>query len=77
MDIALDFYGPWLQLLLALGLPLLLIGTPATFLLKRGSPGRWLMGRIALLGWALAISSVALRVILGVLQDAFAGLPGM
>ena len=70
------FYGPWLQLMLWVGLPLLLFGTPSTFLFARGSFWRWLVSRFALGGWALVLLSVALYYILRIFQDAASKFPG-
>lgn len=72
MEAANDFYGPWLGLMLWIGLPLLLVATPFMFFFERGSVARWLVGRLALFGWASVLLSVALRLIFRVLQDAFA-----
>jgi len=63
-------------LMLWIGLPLLLFGTPTIFLFERRSFMRWLMARVALWGWGLVLLSVALRIIIRILQDAFTNLPG-
>lgn len=72
-----DFYGPWLRLMLEVGVPLLLLGTLAMFLFERGSFPRWLTGKFALIGWTLTLLSVGLYFIIAILQNMFAGLPGM
>ena len=71
-----SLYGPWLRLMLQIGLPLLLLGTPAMFFFERGSTPRRLIGRVALCGWALVLLAVALYFIIRILQDAFTSLPG-
>lgn len=76
METVSSFYGPWLNLMLWIGLPLLLLGTPALFLFERGSFMRWLTARIALWGWGLVLLSIAVRIIMRILQDAFTNLPG-
>lgn len=77
METVWEFYGPWLRLMLVVGLPLLLLGTPVMFLSEGGSFTRWLTGRFALVGWTLVILSVGLYFIIRVVQDAFTNLPGM
>jgi hypothetical protein len=71
-----NLYGPWLKLMLQIGLPLLLLGTPAMFFFERGSTPRRLIGQVALWGWALVLLAVALYFILRILQDAFTNLTG-
>lgn len=71
-----NLYGPWLRLMLQIGLPLLLLGTPAMFLFERGSTPRWLLSKLALGGWTLVLIAMALYFILQVLQEAFMNLPG-
>lgn len=71
-----NLYGPWLRLMLQIGLPLLVLGTPAMFLFERGSTLRWLISKFALGGWALVLLAVALYFIIHILQDAFTSLPG-
>ncbi len=77
MEAVWDFYGPWLRLMLLIGLPLLLLGTPGMFLFERGSSLRRLIGQLALWGWGLVLLAAALYFIIRILQDAFASLPGM
>lgn len=76
MEAAWEFFGPWLSLMLWVGLPLLVVGMVATLLFERGSFLRWAIGRAALVGWALALLAVAGYLILGVLGAAFSNLPG-
>ena len=64
-------------MMLQVGLPLLVLGTPAMFLFERGSTPRRMTGKVALCGWALVLLSAALYVILLVLQDMFANVPGV
>ncbi|MBA3423836.1 MAG: hypothetical protein H0U04_04685 [Rubrobacter sp.] len=71
-----SFYGPWLGLMFWIGLLCLLLGTPALFLFERRSFLRWLVGRIDLFGLALVLLSVALRIIIRVLEEMFTNLPG-
>lgn len=72
-----SFYGPWLRLMLQIGMPLLLLGTRAMFFFERGSTMRRLIGQFALWGWSLVLLCVALYFIIRILQNAFANLPGM
>jgi hypothetical protein len=51
-----NLYGPWLRIMLQIGLPLLVLGTPAMFFFERGSTPRWLISKFALWGWALGAS---------------------
>jgi hypothetical protein len=76
MEAVRNLYGPWLKLMLQIGLPLLILGTPAMFFFKRGSTLRRLIGQVALWGWALVLLAVALYIIFHVLQNAFTTLPG-
>jgi hypothetical protein len=76
MEVVWDFYGPWLRLLAQIGLPLLLLSTPAMFLFKRGSSLRRMIGKVALLGWALVLLSVMQYSINFILQDMAASMPG-
>lgn len=62
--------------MLQIGLPLLLLGTPAMFFFERGSTLRRLIGQVALWGWALVLLAVALYFIIHILQDAFTSVPG-
>ncbi len=64
MDAAWEFYGPWLALMLWVGIPLLVVGTAAMLSVERGSFSRWVAGRVALLGWALVLLAVAGYVLL-------------
>jgi hypothetical protein len=66
-----NLYGPWLKIMLQIGLPLLVLGTPAMFFFERGSTPRWLISKFALWGWVLELLALALYVILRILQDAF------
>ena len=77
MEAAWELYGPWFRLMLQIGLPLLVLGTPAMFLFERGSTLRRMAGKAALGGWVLVLLSAALYVILLVLQDMFANVPGV
>ena len=72
-----NLYGPWLELMLYIGLPLLLLGTPAMFFLDRGSIPRRLSGQFALWGWALVLLALALYFNIHILHNAFTSLPGM
>ncbi len=45
-----NFCGPWLELMLEIGLPLLLLGTPAMYFFDRGSILRRPIGQFALWG---------------------------
>ena len=76
METVWSFYGPWLNLMLGVGIPMLLIGTLGIFLFERGRFARWLTGRVALLGWALVLLSIGGRIIIGILQNAFTILTG-
>jgi len=69
-----NLFGPWLELMLQIGLPLLMLATPTMFLFERGATPRWLLSKLALLGWALVLLTVALYVIFQVLQEAFMSL---
>jgi hypothetical protein len=63
-----DFYGPWLSLMLQVGLPLLVVSTLAMFLFERGSFLRLMTGWFALWGWALVLLSAALYFIILILR---------
>ncbi len=76
MEAVWGFYGPWLGLMLQVGLPLLVLGTPAIFLFERGSFLRWMTGQLALWGWDLVRLSAALYFIILLLQDMSAEVPG-
>lgn len=75
MEAVWNLYGPWLKLMLQIGLPLLLLGTPAMFFFERGSTLRRLIGQFALWGWALVLLAAAFYLAIGILQDAFTSLP--
>ena len=60
MEAVWNLYGPWLKIMLQIGLPLLPLGTPAMFFFERGSTLRRLIGQFALWGWALVFLAVAL-----------------
>lgn len=77
METAQGFYGPWLELMLWVGLPLLVAGTVAMVQFERGSFLRWATGGVALIGWALVLTAGAVYLILQSLQSAFSNLPGM
>jgi hypothetical protein len=72
-----DFYGPWIRLMLQIGLPLLVLSTPAMFLFERGSLLRQLTVKLALLGWTLALLSMTLYFVSLILQEMFANLTGI
>lgn len=76
METAWNFYGPWIRLMLQIGVPLLLLATPAMFLFERGSFPRWLTGKVALFGWTLVLLAMALYLFIRIFQDAFANLIG-
>jgi hypothetical protein len=76
MEAVWDFYGPWIRLMLQVGVPLFLLATPAMLLFERGSLPRWVVGRVVLFGWALVLGAAALYLILRIVQNAFANLPG-
>ena len=77
MEAVWDLYGPWLRLMMQIGLPLLVLCTSAMFLFERGSLLRRLVGQFALWGWSLVLLSVALRLIIRILQYTLATLPDM
>lgn len=58
------------------GVPLLVVGTAIMLLFERGSFSRWAAGRVALIGWALALVAVAGYGLLRVLESASSNLPG-
>lgn len=76
METLWSLYGPWIGLMLQIGVPLLLLATPAMFLFERGSLPRRLTGRVALFGWALTLGAGAFYLIVRIIEDAFANLPG-
>jgi multisubunit Na+/H+ antiporter MnhG subunit len=76
VEVVWNLYGPWLKIMLQIGVSLLLLGTLAMFFFERGYTPRRLIGRIALWGWALVLLALALYFIIHILQDAFTSLPG-
>lgn len=61
-----------MNLMLWVGIPLVLAGTPSMFIFERGSFLRWAMSKVTLVGWALVCGAIGGYLILRL----FSNLPG-
>lgn len=76
MDTVWNFYGPWMKLMLQIGVPLVLLATPAMFLFERGSLPRRMVGKAAAFGGTLILLAGMLYFLIRIFQSAFESLPG-
>lgn len=74
MEAVWNFYGPWMRLMLQVGVPLVLLATPTMLLFERGSFLRWISGRAALIGWTLVLLALVLYLFIRIFENAFASL---
>ncbi len=71
MEYVWSLYGPWVRLVLQIGILLVLLATPATFLFEKDSLPRLVLKRVAAFGATLVLLGVAFFLIISALERAF------